>query len=236
MTGYPAMAKPAGFDWQRLLIGSAPWSFLAEVLLRIAGIYLVLVLVVRLFGKRMGGQLGNLELAVLLALGAIVSVPFQDPGSGVLSGVVLLTSLLALQRGLSALGARSPRVETMTQNHATALVADGTLVLEQLKKASISTAQLFAVLRGQGVRQLGQIKRVYLEAHGGFSTLRREPALPGLSIAADWDADVDADGKPFADVAACRRCGTTRTGAADAASAPCSRCGGHAWTRALGGD
>ncbi len=224
---------PLRFDWRRLLIGEAPWAFLGEVLLRIAGIYLVLVVVVRLLGKRQSGRVGNLELAVLLALGAIVSVPFQDPKSGVLPSVVLLLTLLALQSGLSSLGARFAAVERLTQNRATMLVADGALMLDELRRASISPAQLFAVLRGQGVRHLGQIKRLYLEGYGGFSTFRQEPAKPGLSVAPEWDDVAEA---AAADASVCKRCGApSEPDALRQPPAECSRCGGRELSPALTG-
>jgi uncharacterized membrane protein YcaP (DUF421 family) len=115
---------------------------------------LVLVIVVRLFGKRLSGHLGNQELAVMIALGAIVSVPFQDPTRGVLPGLVLLTCLLILQRGLSALGVRYTRIEETTQNRVSRLVVDGRLERAAMRGASVSVEQLFAVLRSQGIEQL----------------------------------------------------------------------------------
>ena len=232
MIGATTLGPPPGFDWQRLLIGDAPWSFLAEVLLRIVGIYLVLVVVVRLLGKRQSGRVGNLELAVLLALGAIVAVPFQVPTSGVLAGMVLLITLLALQSGLSALGARFPSIEGLTQNRASVLVADGELMLEQLRRASISSQQLFAVLRGQGIRHLGQIKRVYLEGYGGFSTFREEPPKPGLSIAPDWEREGEPQRATPGRPQACRRCGAVAT---EPEPVSCGRCGGRRFNAALCG-
>ena len=47
---------------RRLLIGEAPWRFLLEVLLRVAIVYLALVAVMRLFGKRLSGHIGNWSL------------------------------------------------------------------------------------------------------------------------------------------------------------------------------
>jgi uncharacterized membrane protein YcaP (DUF421 family) len=224
-------------DWHRLLIGDAPWAFLLEVVIRILFVYSVLVLVVRLLGKRLSGHVGNLELAVMLAIGAIVSVPFQDPMRGVLPGVVLLCCLLALQRGLSALGVRYRAVEEATHKHATLLVADGELVLKEMQAASISTPQLFSVLRGKGLRHLGQARRVYLEPYGCFSVFRQEPAKPGLSLAPAWDQALD-EGLPRApESVACSRCGAVRS-SRDRSSSPavCDRCGAIAWLPPLRGD
>ena len=71
-------------DWHRILIGTAPTEFLLEVLIRTIIIYLFLLVTLRLMGKRMGGQLTISELAVMLTLGAIVSVAMQIPEKGLL--------------------------------------------------------------------------------------------------------------------------------------------------------
>jgi uncharacterized membrane protein YcaP (DUF421 family)/ribosomal protein L40E len=231
------IGESTGMDWHRLLVGNAPWAFLLEVVVRILFVYLVLVLVVRLLGKRLSGHIGNLDLAVMLAIGAIVSVPFQDPMRGVLPGVVLLCCLLVLQRGVSALGVRSRRIEDMTQKHSTVLVADGVLVLEQMRAAGISPRQLFSVLRGQGLRHLGQARRVYLEAYGLFSVFRQQPAKPGLSVAPAWDQALDEGWERAADSVACRRCGAVeRSRDPSEAQVPCRRCGANAWSPTLTGD
>ncbi len=77
-----------------------------EVVLRTVGVYAVLVLVLRLLGKRMAGQLSLLEMGVMISIGAIVSVPMQFPERGVLLAIVLLLVILGLQRGLAHLGSR----------------------------------------------------------------------------------------------------------------------------------
>jgi len=224
------------FDWHRLLLGIAPWSFLLEVLLRLVLVYLVLVVVVRLFGKRLSGRIGNLELAVMLALGAAVAVPIQDPVRGILPGLVLLVCLLALQRGLGALGVRHPTVERATQNGPSVLVADGVLALDELRRASISVGQLFAVLRSQGLTQLGEARRVYLEAYGCFSVLRQEPPREGLSLVPSWDAERLRTNEEPGGTWACSSCGTLRSAdGGDSAGHDCPHCHTRAWVPAVEG-
>jgi uncharacterized membrane protein YcaP (DUF421 family) len=169
-------------DWQRLLVGDAPWGILAEVLVRTAIIYVVLVLVVKALGRRASGQLTNLELAVMVVLGAIVSAPMQIPQRGILAGVVSLLVLLCLQRAIAFATAVSPRLEQWVYGRGTTLVADGKVLLPAMQRACVSHEQLYSVLRTQGVRQLGEIERVYLEAPGVFSVLRRAEPQPGLTI------------------------------------------------------
>lgn len=113
------------WDVKRILLGQTPAAFLLEVLVRTAVVYLTLLVIVRLLGKRMAGQITILEMGVMLSLGAIVSVPFLTPVRGIVMGVLLLVAILALQHGVSWWGTRAPKVEMLSQGRATVLVRDG---------------------------------------------------------------------------------------------------------------
>jgi uncharacterized membrane protein YcaP (DUF421 family) len=95
-------------DIQRILFGQAPPQFLLEVFIRTVVIYISLLFIVRLLGKRMSGQLTIMEMAVMLTLGAIVSVPMQMPDRGLLQGALLLLCtrrfIVALHGTISAWG------------------------------------------------------------------------------------------------------------------------------------
>src|SRR3954469_6723060 len=92
---------------RRLLIGNEPVAFLGEFVLRTVIVYLALMLAVRLLGKRMSGQITNLELAVMITLGAIVAVPMEMSDRGLVPAIVLLATVLSLQAGLSYFATRS---------------------------------------------------------------------------------------------------------------------------------
>jgi uncharacterized membrane protein YcaP (DUF421 family) len=218
-------------DWKRLLVGNAPFSFLLEVFIRTLIVYAVLVVIVRLLGKRMSGQVANLELGVMIVLGAIVSVPFETPERGIVPAVVLLVCVLGLQRTVSSLGARYNRVEEFTQGRPSILLCDGVLVLEELERAGISQGQLFSMLRCKGIRHLGQLKRVYLEACGVFSLLRENEPKPGLSVLPGWDDELQSHLMNIDDHATCEYCGYTSD--PSARDRECPHCHHHQWTRAV---
>src|SRR4051812_35148141 len=98
-------------DWQRILFGEAPPVFLLEVLLRTLLIFVALLVITRLLGKRMSGQLTVTEMAVMLMLGAIVGAGVQMPDRGLLSAFLVLVLALVFQRGVTWLDGKSPKVE-----------------------------------------------------------------------------------------------------------------------------
>jgi hypothetical protein len=89
-------------DWRRILMGDAPWNFLLEVIGRGAVVYLVLLLFMRLLGRRIVAQMSISELAVILMLGACIGLPLQAPLQGLVPPLAVLVAVLICQRGSSA--------------------------------------------------------------------------------------------------------------------------------------
>ncbi|MDX3916076.1 MULTISPECIES: DUF421 domain-containing protein [Olivibacter] len=90
-------------DIQRILFGETPAAFMLEVFIRTIIIYLALLLVLKLLGKRMTGQLTIAEMAVMITMGAIVAVPMQIPDRGIVQGIIILLLAVAFLRGLNYL-------------------------------------------------------------------------------------------------------------------------------------
>jgi len=219
-------------DWQRIILGNNPPEFLLEVLLRSVLILLAFLIVVRLLGKRMNGQLTLTEMSVMVTLGAIVSPIMQLPDRGIFLGVVILVCALTFQRGLTWLDFKSKRVEAITQGTESLLIADGVLQLEAMEAARISKQQVFAQLRSKKIYNVKQVSRMYMEACGEFSIYTEEEEKPGLSTFPNTDPEVHSL-QPVAEpaVAACMNCGNT-VGLTDEQK-PCPVCHEVEWTQAV---
>jgi uncharacterized membrane protein YcaP (DUF421 family) len=220
-------------DWHRILIGSAPTDFLIEVLFRTIIMYVVLLVILRLMGKRMGGMHTNSELAVMVTLGAIICVPMQIPDRGILQGVVVLFFALAFQRGLNLIGWSSEGMERLIQGREALVLKNGVIVVEALEKAKITRQQLYAVLRSQGIRTLGEVERVYIEASGLFSVFKYDQPKPGLSILPPKDHTI-GQGQPSPNHKAlvCANCGMIISSAEDN-GINCENCQHHTFQSAI---
>lgn len=219
-------------DWHRILFGTAPAEFLLEVLLRTAIIYLVLLLVLRVMGKRMGGQLSISELAVMLTLGAIIAVPMQAPDKGLLQGTLVLVCALAFQRGINYLGVKNVKIEHLIQGAESLLVRDRVIEVDQLTALKISREQLLGVLRGKHIYNLGEVRSVYLEACGLFSVYKNREPMPGLSLLPQGDEGPCDEFSIVTEKLVCHECGNTA--APDSGShKACNNCGANHWTPAV---
>jgi len=213
------------FDWQRLLIGKTPWAFLAEVAVRGLLIYVLLLVTIRLMGKRVAGQLSLSELAIMVTLGAAIGVPMEVADNGLLPGFVLLGVALLYQRGIGWLSWRNRRVELITQGDVETLVADGILTLKVMSRVGLSQERVFAAVRQLGISQLGQVKRIYIETSGSFSVFRAEVPRPGLpAVPPDHPGMFQVP-----DLQACGRCGTLSKESGE----PCPTCRARAWQAAV---
>ncbi|GAB3960954.1 DUF421 domain-containing protein [Spirosoma harenae] len=219
-------------DWHRILIGDAPSEFLLEVFIRTSLIYLILLVVLRLLGKRMNGQITNLELAVMLTMGAIVSPAMQLPDRGLLSGILAMICALTFLRGTNLLGFKSSKFEQAIQGTETTIIKDGILQLDVMAKNRLSHQQIYAALRSENVYNMGKVKRMYLEAYGMFSVYQDEETKPGLSVLPSSDDEVHSIHQhPDKKSMACTNCGNTLPAAPKLASCPI--CHANNWADAI---
>ncbi|MFL5730402.1 MAG: DUF421 domain-containing protein, partial [Cytophagaceae bacterium] len=129
-------------DWNRLFIGEAPWEFLLETAIRCTVVYLFFFVAIRLLGKRMSAQMTIFELAVIITLGAAISLPMESPDKGIIPGILILFAVVAFQKGLSFLTFKSYRAEAVTQGELSILLKDGRLLLDQMEKCVLSRERL----------------------------------------------------------------------------------------------
>jgi uncharacterized membrane protein YcaP (DUF421 family) len=217
------------FDAKRILVGDAPGEFLLEVFIRTSVTYIALLIILRLLGKRMSGQLTITEFAVMLTLGAIIAPPMQDPAKGILAGLIILVCAVIFQRGLTWWYFKDERVEELALGKVSTLVKDGVIVLAEMNKSDISKQQLFAKLRGAEIYNLADVERVYLEACGEFSIFKSHKGLPGLELYPTGDGDIKSGNVYSNECIACANCGYTTI----QNTVRCVVCNADNWTKAI---
>lgn len=219
-------------DWARLLIGEVPGSFYVELIIRAFVIYLLLTVSMRLLGKRMSSQLGRNDLAAMVTLAAAIGVPLQAPDRGLLPAIVIAIVVVFLGRWIAAKAFRDQGFEKFSQGNIDVLVADSVMNLDRMKIVRISRERLVAQLRSNGVKQLGEVKRLYIEANGSFTLISEEQPHPGLSILPRWDEDFNKRFKKHEEVMVCQNCGKTQQMPFNL-KATCPNCKECVWTNAV---
>ncbi|CAH2925207.1 MAG: hypothetical protein CPSOU_4629 [uncultured Paraburkholderia sp.] len=193
--------------------------------------YALLLVSMRLMGKRVAAQLSITELAVIVMLGAAIGGPIQVSSQGVLPAAVVLLTVVTLQRLTSKAGLRWRRFEVLRQGDVTILVKDGRMLLDELKLCEMSREMLASGLRAAQLAHLGQLRRVYLEASGSLSLVWRKRECPGLTVRPDMEESLldalNAEGH-----FSCWTCGVT-VAARERPVKPCPACHATRWESAV---
>jgi uncharacterized membrane protein YcaP (DUF421 family) len=219
-------------DWLRILIGEVPGAFYLELLLRAVIIFLLLMLAMRFMGKRMSGLLSRNELVAMVSLAAAVGTPLTAPDRGILPAVIIAIVVVYIERWISAKAFRNEDFERYAIGKLDILVSDGVIDLDILKKVRISRERLMAELRGSGVKQMGSVKRFYMEASGFFTLIKNEEPNEGLLILPSWDEEFCKRLKPSEEQLACGSCGLLRQKPTNAGY-QCPHCGADQWAVAV---
>lgn len=148
------------------------WDRIEAVAISAALLFLVVVVLMRLLGKRTTSRMNNFDWIVTVAMGSLVA-------SGVLSKTVSLSDTLAAmlvlglcQWTITALILRSPRFARLVKPTPRLVVQDGTLIRAALRKERVTTDELFSRLRQQGFTTLSEVKWAILETDGQFTIIR----------------------------------------------------------------
>jgi uncharacterized membrane protein YcaP (DUF421 family) len=220
-------------DWLRIFIGDVPGIFYLELIIRAAIIYFILMVSIRLMGKRMSSELSRNEMAAVVSLAAAIGVPLMNPDRGLLPVLIIAGVIICAQMLIAWLATKSERFEEISQDRASLLVKDGVLQLKSMQRTRITKERLFAELRCNEIKQLGAVKRLYLEAGGFFTLVKSAVPAPGLSIVPDWDQDFVARLAVVDSVKACRNCGNTKENSDSPTRTVCCHCSGNDWGKAV---
>jgi len=149
---------------------------LLEKLARPVIVFLVLVLLLRLFGKRELAQLNPFDLVVLLSLSNTVQNAIIGEDNSVTGGIIGAVSLLAINWLVARALFRHPRLSRVVEGRSTVLLRDGQMDERATKHESLTEEELLSVLHKQGFTHLHDVKRVELEPNGNFFVEGREPS------------------------------------------------------------
>ena len=148
---------------------------------RTAFLYSLIILGLRLTGKRQIGQLEPIELVLTMMVSDLASVPMQDFGIPLINGVIPIVTLMALSTLLSYLSLKHLRFRQLVCGEPTVIIRDGVLLQDAMRHNRLTLDEIFEQLRTQGIASLSDVKYAVLESSGQLSFLLRseqQPATP----------------------------------------------------------
>lgn len=151
-------------------------------------LYLLIILGIRLMGKRQIGELEPSELVLSLIIADLAAVPMQDFGIPLIMGIIPILTLLCLSAILSALTMKSLRIRALLCSRPSVVVRDGQVLARELARNRFTVDELMEELRMAGITDLSKVKYAVLETTGRISVLpyaEEQPVTPknmGLKV------------------------------------------------------
>lgn len=134
-------------------------------------LYLLIILGIRLMGKRQIGELEPSELVLSLIIADLAAVPMQDFGIPLIMGIIPILTLLCLSAILSVLTVKSIRFRALLCSRPSIVIQDGKILTREMVKNRFTVDELMEELRMAGVTDLSTVKYAVLETTGRISVL-----------------------------------------------------------------
>ena len=162
---------------------------MATAFFRTLVLYTVLIVGLRLTGKRQIGELEPNELVLTMLLSDLAAVPMQDFGIPLINGVLPIVTILCLSVLMSLLSLHSVRFRSLVCGEPTVIIRHGELQQQAMRRNRLTVDELMEELRCQGVTDLTAVKYAVLETSGQLSVLlypKDQPLTPrqaGVTVA-----------------------------------------------------
>ncbi len=158
----------------------SPWW---EFVVRAAVVYLVLLVLVRVTGKRSVGQFTPFDLIVVMLLSESVSGSLNGQDESLQGGLIAAATLVALNVVIALLTARSRKIDEMIQGKPVIVGRDGVIYKDVLRGQRVGEEDFEKALR-EADCQIEDMRMAILEADGSISILKREPKTAGAGAGA----------------------------------------------------
>ena len=154
---------------------------LVEIALRTGVIYLLVLIGIRISGKREVGQMTPFDLTLLLLISNSVQNAMTGPDTSLAGGVVAATTLLVLNYLVADVSGLNRRFRKYIQGEPSLLVLDGEVIESHMAKEHVSMDELERALREHGVGTYKQAALAVLEVDGSISVLKYDDIEPNAS-------------------------------------------------------
>jgi uncharacterized membrane protein YcaP (DUF421 family) len=159
-------------DWSRLFVPGTP---LLETFLRGTCVYLGLFVLMRVVFRRESGAPRISMFLLIVLLADAIQNAMADDYTSVTDGLILVATIMAWDFALDWTASRVPALAELIHPRPLLLVRGGRMLRDNMRRELVTEQELWTGLRQQGVRELHEVERAYMEADGKLSVFRREP-------------------------------------------------------------
>ncbi len=146
--------------------------------IRTAILYLLVIIVMRIMGKRQIGELQPFELVIAIMISDLAAVPMQNTGVPLVNGIIPILTLLMAQLLFSYIGLKSTKGRAIISGRPTILIENGKLKEKELRKEMFTINELLEQLRIKNISNIADVEFAVLETNGQLSVIPKSQKRP----------------------------------------------------------
>ena len=158
-------------------------------------LYVIVLIVMRLMGKREIGQLQPFELAISIMIADLASIPMTDTGVPIFNGIIPILGLLIMHLLISMINMKSSKAREIICGRPSILIYRGKINENNLKKERFTINELEERLRGNNVINLGDVEYAILETSGQVTVIQKPDKRN--TIPQDFNIMPEYEGIPY---------------------------------------
>lgn len=158
-------------------------------------LFSIVVITMRIMGKRQIGELQPFELAVAILISELAAVPMQDTGIPLVNGIIPILTLLITQMSLSFISLKSTRARGIICGRPSILISNGKIQEKELRKEMYTLNDLLEQLRINNIPNIADVEFAILETNGQLSVIPKSQKRP--VIAEDLNIPTNYEGLPI---------------------------------------
>lgn len=154
---------------------AVPWW---ELVVRSVAVYLAMLVMLRVFGKREVGQFTLFDLVLILLVANAVQPAMTGQDSSLLGGMIIIVSLIGANQVVSLARQHVPLVASLLESKPTVIASDGTWIRKAMDHEEITIEEAQMALRERGIADVSEVEMAVLESDGSISVIQKDDASP----------------------------------------------------------
>jgi uncharacterized membrane protein YcaP (DUF421 family) len=143
--------------------------------LRATLVYVFLLVIFRIMGKRTLAQITTFDFVLILIIGEATQQALLGNDFSIINAWIVIATLMFLELGLSLLKSRWPTLDRVMESHPLVIVQDGRVLEERIRHERVDVNDVLTAARERhGLERLDQIKYAVLERSGGISIVPKD--------------------------------------------------------------
>jgi uncharacterized membrane protein YcaP (DUF421 family) len=171
-------------DFEAIFIKDLDWSLAGEIVFKTLIMFLLILVFLRLTGKKGVRQLSVFEVAIIISLGSAAGDPMANPEHAILPAVLVFLTILIIYRSITWFAGKSESFEQVVEGEPIYIIEEGEFVLTDDSELTYAKDEFFSEMRQQNIEHVGQVQTAILETSGNVSFFyyADEQVRPGLPI------------------------------------------------------